>query len=382
MARGRSRERNRTELHTRADVVRPLQHARAAGRTAARLLHGSRALQLNATKKKRRLPKPLNTSLLEPMGPAPPPCPANDVPARLRYKAASRQLKCAQPGVRSASSGLPIPLVWSRELVASRKVFRNENPFEASKFKFFLPQLPPTSSIRDLLTGGGSMRCSECDTCAVVGASGSLLNHRHGPLIDAHQVVLRPNWLLIKGYEHFVGSRTDLNLFFGIEGMIDQFDQTQRKLPPESRAVGLVTPASDRSVASFFRHMSRVHKNRTRSCRGSCTAVALLSDDVYHRALGTLCAFTDGGCTWQKSTSRMRPSTGFFAVILALQMCRKVSLFGLTTDPCRPFHYYGAPKEHCTHAIPPENDESVHWFEKEHAIYHDLEKRGAVTIYS
>lgn len=42
----------------------------------------------------------------------------------------------------------------------------------------------------------------------------------------------------------------------------------------------------------------------------------------------------------------------------------QVSLFGLTTDPCRPFHYYGAAKAECTHAIPAENDESIHWFEK------------------
>jgi hypothetical protein len=94
-----------------------------------------------------------------------------------------------------------------------------------------------------------------------------------------------------------------LNLFFGLETMIDQFDAAQRLLPLEQRAIGLVTPASDRSVASFFRHMSRMHKNTTRSCRGACTAVALMADDVYHRALGTLCSATDGGCTWQKATS-------------------------------------------------------------------------------
>ena len=78
----------------------------------------------------------------------------------------------------------------------------------------------------------------------------------------------------------------------------------------------------------------------------------------------------------------VRPSTGFFAVILALQMCRKVSLFGLTTDNCRPFHYYGTAKAQCTSAIPKENDESVHWFEKEHEIYYDLERKGALSIYS
>ena len=109
----------------------------------------------------------------------------------------------------------------------------------------------------------------------------------------------------------------------------------------------------------------------------------------------------------------MRPSTGFFSVILALQLCRRVSshlssggplthpcarmhptrlshmhasaqvsLFGLTSDPCRPFHYYGTPKTECTSAIPPANDESVHWFEKEHEIYANLHRRGRLTIYS
>ena len=143
--------------------------------------------------------------------------------------------------MRAASNGSPIPLIWSRELVATRRVFRNENPFEVRKFNFFQRQLPRTSNLTELL-GGGSMSCTQCDTCAVVGASGSLLNRQHGPLIDAHQVVLRPNWLRIKGYEHLVGTRTDLNLFFGLENMIDQFDQYQRKLPPEKRAFrGLVT---------------------------------------------------------------------------------------------------------------------------------------------
>ena len=58
----------------------------------------------------------------------------------------------------------------------------------------------------------------------------------------------------------------------------------------------------------------------------------------------------------------------------------EVSLFGLTTDPCQPFHYYGSPKEKCTHEIPAENDESIHWFEKEHAIYDELQRKGALTV--
>jgi len=68
--------------------------------------------------------------------------------------------------------------------------------------------------------------------------------------------------------------------------------------------------------------------------------------------------------------------------VLAMQLCRRVSLFGLTTDRCRPFHYYGPPKKSCTAAIPKENDEHVHWFEREHALYADWHARGLVTIHS
>ena len=180
------------------------------------------------------------------------------------------------------------------------EVFRNENPFEVSKFNFFKSQLPPTSNLSGLI-GSTSLGCAECDTCAVVGASGSLLNRRHGPLIDAHQVVLRPNWLLIKGYEHLVGTRTDLNLFFGVEGMIDQFDVTQGKLPPHKRAIGLVTPASDRSVASFFGTCRA--STRTAHDRAAAAAQPSPSSRTTSTTARSACC-CDRVCTWAKSTSR------------------------------------------------------------------------------
>lgn len=122
--------------------------------------------------------------------------------------------------------------------VSSRPVFLNENPFPTRKFTNFLPQLPLNSSIAQLWHSG----CDACDTCAVVGASGSSLQYAHGPLIDGHQVVLRPNWLLTKGFESVVGTKTNINLFFGVEGMIEQFDTEMSKLPKVQRALGLVTP--------------------------------------------------------------------------------------------------------------------------------------------
>ena len=47
-----------------------------------------------------------------------------------------------------------------------------------------------------------------------------------------------------------------------------------------------------------------------------------------------------------------------------------------------PFHYYGPNKTVCTLKVPKENAEPMHWFEKEHEIYHDWQRQGRLRIYS
>jgi hypothetical protein len=49
-------------------------------------------------------------------------------------------------------------------------------------------------------------------TCAVVSNSGSLLENEYGSLIDSHDVILRVNRCIIKGFETYVGSKTDIRL--------------------------------------------------------------------------------------------------------------------------------------------------------------------------
>ena len=129
----------------------------------------------------------------------------------------------------------------------------------------------------------------------------------------------------------------------------------------------------------------RLRKNQTRmqGRERSAPQVYLMSDAIYQRGLARLCAATGGGCHWLGDrSSTMRPSTGFLAVVIALQICRRVSLFGLSSDPCRPFHYYGEAKPSCTPEIPKENDEKVHWFEKEHELYDVWHRAGRLTQYS
>ena len=121
----------------------------------------------------------------------------------------------------------------------------------------------------------------------MVGASGSILNHRQGRFIDGHDVVIRPSWLRTAGYEPFVCRRTRINLFFALEAMVTQFEapgearphpdphpdpgpnpdpspnpspnpnpntntSDQAKLPTAERAIGLATCSSQRAISSYF----------------------------------------------------------------------------------------------------------------------------------
>ena len=312
-------------------------------------------------------------------------CEASDIKTR------KRQSTCRLPGVTAARAATAAPaLLWSRESVRSRARFENEEPFNATRaFGRYWAQLPQTGSF----SGSAAVRrhwAHPCDTprcrsCAAVGASGTLLSHRHGALIDNHTVVLRANWLKIGGYEAHVGTRTTLNVLFALENMLDQFLRSQRKRPAGRRAIGLATPSSKRSLNSYLRYLGRLKANATHSLhrpKADDAPLYLLSDELWLHATAQLCAATRMGCEWYGRSSSMRPSSGFYAVLVALQICSTVSLFGLTSEPCAPFHYYGPAKKACTMAVPKENDEHVHWFEREHEIYRRWQREGRLRIYS
>ena len=212
-----------------------------------------------------------------------------------------------------------------------------------------------------------------------------VLSHTHGELIDNHSVVLRANWLKLDGYARHVGRRTTLNVIFALENMLDQFVRSQRRHPPASRAIGLATPSSKRSLNSYLRYLGRLKTNASHALhrpRADDAPLYLLSDEMWAEATNQLCNATNDGCEWYGRSSTMRPSSGFYAVLVALQICESVSLFGLTSEPCAPFHYYGPKKTACTMAVPKENDEHVHWFEKEHEIYARWQQEGRLRIYS
>lgn len=89
-----------------------------------------------------------------------------------RHKAVSRQRLCLKEDVVAARGAARVPLLWSQQLVAERKMFKNEEPFETRKFLPFVSQLPSSSNLSSLWNGG-------CDPCATSRYASRHIPHPH-----------------------------------------------------------------------------------------------------------------------------------------------------------------------------------------------------------
>jgi hypothetical protein len=122
-------------------------------------------------------------------------------------KTRSRQATCRSPDALAArtASGVAMPVLLTRHRLQGRSSFSNEEPFNVSRaFRRYHAQLPDGPGS---FSGSAVVRrhwpaaCDtpKCASCAAVGASGTLLSHTQGELIDNHTVVLCANWLKLKG---------------------------------------------------------------------------------------------------------------------------------------------------------------------------------------
>ena len=68
-------------------------------------------------------------------------------------------------------------------------------------------------------------------TIAVIGNSGKLLKQNYGKLIDTHDVVIRCNLAIVKGFENYVGSKTNFRIVAGksfwrdLHGQFSSYDK-------------------------------------------------------------------------------------------------------------------------------------------------------------
>lgn len=200
-------------------------------------------------------------------------------------------------------------------------------------------------------------------SCALTTSSGFVLTRNYGPMIDSHECVIRINTQLRLGFEPHVGAKTCLRYMnrFAVkkwESYIGQDD------PPDVRLFADVPRDFIENVPSNIYVVPEAFRD-------------FVLNNFSH--LGIL------GITVDKQAS-----TGFRAIIFALSICDRLSLFGFESK-CRPgqlYHYYDEKSEFRTNcaALDAMNKGvyTKHNMVAEHEIYREMhnDTRYPVTLFS
>ncbi|XP_077426440.1 CMP-N-acetylneuraminate-beta-galactosamide-alpha-2,3-sialyltransferase 1-like [Vanacampus margaritifer] len=186
---------------------------------------------------------------------------------------------------------------WWKNVQREKRPFSFFNETVDKLFTIF----PPTPQVEQ-------QSSDRCRTCAVVGNSANLKGSHYGQLIDYHDIVIRMNRGPTKGYESDVGTKT-----------------THRVMYPESatnvdKNTHLVFfPFKMKDLLWLLNSFAPHQKGPKR--RGNKDLVMIINPAFmkYSHEM------------WMKKKGRY-PSTGFMTLVLSLQICDEVNVFGFGAD--------------------------------------------------
>ncbi|KAJ4766743.1 Sialyltransferase-like protein 2 [Rhynchospora pubera] len=205
-------------------------------------------------------------------------------------------------------------------------------------------------------------------SCAVVGNSGILLGSNHGELINSHQFVIRLNNARVVGYERDVGSKTSLSFV------------NSNILHLCTRRVGCHCHPYGENVPIAMYMCQPRHFLDYVVCNSSHKAPLLITDPRFDNLCAqitkyySLKRFADltglSPTRWNEThdATTFHYSSGFQAVMLALGICKRVSVFGFGKIKGAKHHYYTNQKAEL----------NLHDYEAEYMIYRDLIKQPEV----
>ncbi|XP_058764156.1 beta-1,6-galactosyltransferase GALT29A-like [Vicia villosa] len=199
-------------------------------------------------------------------------------------------------------------------------------------------------------------------SCAVVGNSGILLNRNYGSLIDAHEFVIRLNNARVDNYENKVGKKTSISFV------------NSNILHLCARRTGCFCHPYGANVPIVMYICQAVHFLDYTVCNASHKSPLLVTDPrfdvlcsriVKYYSLKRFVEETGKGLEQWGSAhdgALFHYSSGMQAVMLALGVCDKVSIFGFGKSPSAKHHYHTNQKVEL----------HLHDYEAEYAFYRDL----------
>lgn len=224
-----------------------------------------------------------------------------------------------------------------------------------------------------LWNGGGEVLSSMGGRCAVVSSSGVLLRHRHGAEIDAAGKVFRFNSAPTKGFEEFVGARTDLRIVNNkMVGLWTEGEYAELLSPTAT----VVTSCPVCNVGIF----DKVDESDYRNNQLAFTAkfpkgVALFASNLslelsFDRYLGDVFAY-------DHASSPAGATTGGVGLALALALCDEVRAYGMADSEgaaSADYSYY----DH--HSTVGKTKHHHHSFDAEKTFWRSLAVNGAADV--
>ncbi|XP_033513931.1 beta-1,6-galactosyltransferase GALT29A isoform X1 [Nicotiana tomentosiformis] len=205
-------------------------------------------------------------------------------------------------------------------------------------------------------------------SCAVVGNSGILLKSQYGELIDSHEAVIRLNNARTGGFEGRVGSKTTLSFV------------NSNILHLCARREGCFCHPYGVNVALVMYVCQPVHFLDYMVCNSSHKAPLIVTDPRFDMLCArivkyySLKRFVEGtGKPLQEwapahDGANFHYSSGLQAVILALGVCDKVSVFGFGKSSSAKHHYHTNQRAEL----------KLHDYDAEYDFYRDLVERPQV----
>ncbi|NXE46433.1 SIA7D sialyltransferase, partial [Casuarius casuarius] len=180
-----------------------------------------------------------------------------------------------------------------------------------------------------------------CRRCALVSSSGQMLGSRLGRAIDGEECVLRMNHAPTGGYEEDVGARSTVRVVSHTSVPLLLRDQPyffERSRETVYVVWGPAKKMSREKAGPTYRALLKVVEKYPGLQIYTLTEQKMAyCDDLFQNETGK---------NRMKSGSFL--STGWFTMILAMELCEQVSVFGMVNDNyCReknhssvPYHYF------------------------------------------
>ncbi|KAL7868432.1 hypothetical protein SRHO_G00098160 [Serrasalmus rhombeus] len=197
-----------------------------------------------------------------------------------------------------------------------------------------------------------------CRTCAVVGNSGNLEGSHYGPLIDAHDFVIRINKAPTAGFEKDVGSKTTHHAIYP-ESAVDMDNSTHLVLVP-FKILDLEW------LISVFttKHITRTYTGVKSTVQADMDKVMILHPE-FMRYVHEI---------WLQKQGKY-PSTGFIMLVFSLHICDQVNVFGFGASKDGNWHHYYDKRYH--HHL----NAGVHRGSAEYNITLKLHQKNKIQMY-